>query len=133
VTYVTFEDVQARYEQDIPAEQVEYVDALIGEAETLLTARVPGLADRITAGSIDVEVVGVVVKRAVLRVLRNPDGYTSEQAGDYSYRVSAAVASGHLDYTPADLALVQGESVRARVPRMIGVRPPSPHQIPESA
>ena len=38
----------------------------------------------------------MVESNAVLRVLRNPEGYRQETEGNYGYSLSAAVASGHL-------------------------------------
>lgn len=127
-TYVTLVQVRNRYEQDIPTGQAAYVESVIDEAETVLLARVPTLPALITAGATSVAIVRTVIIRAVLRVLRNPNGYRSEQAGDYSYQFDAA-SSGQVDYTPAEIFLITGNTRNIVVPRTIGMRPPSPFQV----
>ena len=57
-----------------------------------------------TAGDIDADDVVQVEADAVLRLVRNPDGYASETDGTYGYTFSRAVASGELEITPEEWA-----------------------------
>lgn len=57
------------------------------------------IAARLASGVLEVDLFKDTVAEAVLRVVRNPEGYTTEQQGNYSYGVRAAVASGYLMFT----------------------------------
>lgn len=50
------------------------------------------------------------VAEAVLRVVRNPEGFTTEQQGNYQYGLRASVASGYLMFTHENLSDLLGES-----------------------
>lgn len=102
--YATFQDVvDAGYGMDIPVEATAAVEALIGKAELRLLARVPTIPARILDGTLDTDLVRGAVEDIVLRVIRNPNGYSSEQAGEFSYRIDRAVASGRIEITPDDV------------------------------
>lgn len=60
------------------------------------------LAARITAELTDVEDIKQVEADAVLRLVRNPDGFLSETDGDYTYMLRQDLASGVLELLPAD-------------------------------
>lgn len=47
--------------------------------------------------------VADVVQNAVVRVLRNPEGYRSETEGDYSYTVNPMDSAGSIWFPDADL------------------------------
>ncbi|GAB3912681.1 hypothetical protein GCM10029964_120910 [Kibdelosporangium lantanae] len=42
----------------------------------------------------------------VLRLIRNPEGFTQESDGNYSYMISNQVASGRLEITDAEWTLL---------------------------
>lgn len=63
---------------------------------------------RIASGALTVELFKDVVARSVLRVVRNPHGYTSEQEGNYAYQLRYTVASGVLTFTDDDLVDLLG-------------------------
>lgn len=44
-----------------------------------------------------------VMADAVLRILRNPDGFTREMEGDYQYEKRSVVAAGYLYFTEDNL------------------------------
>lgn len=100
--------VELAWNQLVPDDSSDHVDYLIDKAERLVRARVPSLADRITAEKITTEDVSDVVCDMVIRVLRNPDGYRYEAAGDYSYQRDSSVATGTLALTTAELARLRG-------------------------
>ena len=79
----------------------EALQALIDRAERMLYAEVPGLAERVTSGSIDSSLIGDEIVAMVLRVARNPLGKKSENIDDYAYSLSTAGDSGEL-YVSAD-------------------------------
>ena len=59
--------------------------------------RIPDLADKITAGDVDEADVIQVEADAVLRLVRNPDGYLSETDGNYTYMFRQDLANGKLE------------------------------------
>lgn len=100
--------VELAWNQPIPFQTLDYVDYQIDKAERLIRSKVPNLAARITAEKITAEDVGDIVVDMVLRVLRNPDGYRYEAAGDYSYQRDLTVAGGTMVLLPAELARLRG-------------------------
>lgn len=102
MTYATAADVAARLGRELTPDETTLVNTRLGDAERLILRRIPDLADQITAGDIDVEDVKQVEAEAVLRVVRNPDGYRQETDGNYSYMLSAEAASGVLGITPGE-------------------------------
>lgn len=94
--YATPADVQEEWQQTLDAAQLAWVQAKIGRAERKLARRIPDLDDRIADGRLAAEDVRDAVVDAVLRVLRNPSGYKSEQDGDYGYSMNSRDASASI-------------------------------------
>jgi len=90
------EDVQARLNRPLTTEEEQIAQTLLDDVEARLRVRLPDLDDRVAADPNYHALVVQVEANAVLRVIRNPDGYRQETEGNYSYSKSAAVASGHL-------------------------------------
>jgi hypothetical protein len=116
-TYATLVDVKARYDKTIPADLEPFVQAHLDDANLLLDSLVPSLSAR--AGTVG-GLARMVVVRAVLRVLRNPDGFKGEHAGEYGYYFDANGASGQVAFPPEDLALLEASGSRGRV-RSVGL------------
>ena len=122
--YTTVEMVRgSAYGVDIPSEAEEDITALIVKAERRLLARVKSIPARIKDGRLSEEVVGDVVTDMVLRVVRNPEGMTSETAEGFGYRVDWGAASGRIHVTKEDLlhlgvgaSGVAVGSIRTKVP-----------------
>lgn len=108
MTYTTIYDIEVEWNQGVPTESLGHVARLIEKAERLLARKVPNLAARITAGSLTKEDIVDVVCSMVLRVLRNPAGYRSETAGDYSYQVDAQTGSGRIELLASERRLLLG-------------------------
>lgn len=111
MAYATAEDVQARYEQDLDDRLTALVTTRLGDAELLIKRRIPDLDDRVLLNSgddlfIDVEIVKLVEAEMVLRLIRNPEGYSQESDGNYSYAIYQAVASGKLEVSDDEWALL---------------------------
>lgn len=106
--YATVADVERRWNQTVTSSSLDHVETLIDDAETVVQAYVPDLAERITAGKLTTAAVVHVVSAMVLRVLRNPQGYRSETAGDYSYQMDAATSAGRIFITAEERRLLLG-------------------------
>lgn len=98
--YATVDDVAARLGRPLSDAERPYVQALVDDAETIVRTRIPDLDERVESGRLSAAVVRLVLVSMVLRVLRNPGGYRSESAGDYSYTVDSRAASGYLGVLP---------------------------------
>ncbi|MBM7771234.1 MULTISPECIES: Gp19/Gp15/Gp42 family protein [Actinokineospora] len=102
MTYANPDDVRARLGRPLTDPERELAAVLLGDAETKIRAHLPDLDARVTTGRIHRDVVVMIEADAVARVLRNPGGYTSETAGDYSYTVDARAAAGYLTIPDTD-------------------------------
>ena len=92
----TVDDVQKRFERELTDDERELAETLLNDAEIKIRRRIRNLVKRAAADPDFREAVVMVESNAVLRVLRNPEGYRQETEGNYSYSLNAAVASGHL-------------------------------------
>lgn len=99
---VSVDEVVARWRPLEPAER-PVAEALLVDARAILEARVPGLEDRLAAGTVSEALVRSVLTGMVLRVLRNPDGLVQETTDDYSYRRADDVATGALYVSDVEL------------------------------
>lgn len=106
MTYAAAADVAARLGRGLSPDETTLVTTRLADAERMILRRIPDLADQITAGAIAEADVIQVEAEAVLRVVRNPDGYRQETDGNYSYMLSAEAASGVLDIKPAEWRLL---------------------------
>lgn len=94
--YAVTADVQSEWHQPLTDEQLPWVQAKIDRATRKLLRRIPDLDARITDGRLTTEDVRDAIVDAVLRVLRNPSGYKSEQDGDYGYSLNSRDASASI-------------------------------------
>lgn len=106
MAYATVDDVEARLGRELDEQEARIVTTRLNDAELLIRARIPDLDARIADGRLDVMTVRMIEAEAVLRLVRNPAGYTSETDGSYSYTLSEAVASGRLSILPEEWALL---------------------------
>lgn len=93
-----------RYEGELDSSNSAFYQMKVDEAVRLLLRKCPGLQDKLDKELLDPEFVKDVVAKAVLRVVRNPEGFTSESEGNYSYSLGNRVASGDLWYQDSELA-----------------------------
>lgn len=114
-TYADFSDIQlAAYGLDLPGSAQQSVEAIIAKAEARLLARVPSIPERVESGELGTDLVRGVVEDIVIRLIRNPQGFSSEQAGDFSYRIDRLAASGVVQVTDDDVKdLLPKGSVRS--------------------
>lgn len=109
--FATIDDVEARYEGEIPPGRAEWVEARINDAEGLLTALIPSLLNPSRTGEARSARAKTVVCDAVLRVYRNPGGFRSEGMETDNASRSPITESGQLQFTPDEL---QSLRIRAR-------------------
>ena len=107
MAYATITDVSTRLGRPIvdPSE-VAQVEAWIGDVESLILARLPGLPDAVTAGLPTAATVAMVEANAVIRKIKNPDGKVAEGIDDYNYRLNENARKGELFLTDDEWALL---------------------------
>lgn len=105
-TIANEDDVSVRWGRTLTTEETALVVKRLEDAERLILKRIPNLAAQITAGTINVEDVKQVEAEAVLRLVRNPDGYISETDGDYTYQLSQSSTAGKLRIEPDEWELL---------------------------
>lgn len=131
MTYAQTADVQARLGRTLTTEETALVAVRLADAERMIIRRIPELAGQTEAGQIDVEDVKQVEAEAVLRLVRNPDGYASETDGNYSREFARDITSGKLEILPDEW-----RTLGVVVPRMVVLAPSfpnSPVYVPFSA
>ena len=117
----TIQDVETRLGRELDTDEQAQVTALLADAELLIRSRVD-------IASVDQDILVMVESNAVLRVIKNPNGYLQESDGNYSYSVSAKVASGKLDILAEEWALLgvkSGVYTISTVPQMPWLERPS--------
>lgn len=102
MAYATLADVQARYHLPIEDDLHPLVEARIEDAEQKIRARIPALDDLVVQGRVSEGVLKRVISDAVLRILRNPEGYVAESDGAYSYQFAHTGGGSDLTIPPED-------------------------------
>ncbi|AEJ92011.1 head-tail adaptor Ad1 [Mycobacterium phage Pistachio] len=95
----TAQDVENRWVRELSEEETTLVNTRLADAERMIRRRIKDLDDKIAAGDIDAEDVKQVEADMVLRLLRNPEGFTQETDGNYTYMLHQQLASGKLEIT----------------------------------
>lgn len=94
--------------------------ALIKRASQLVRDSYPGIDAKMSAGTVPADSVGLAVLNMVARVMRNPDGLRSQTIGPISRSFDTDVATGMLELTGAETALLEppvttGKSARGKM------------------
>lgn len=134
-TVTTFDIVAHGYKPAVPDSDTDFVTDAIAEAEMLLEVRLGDLEAWIAAAGDSSQQakrrrrLTRVVTRMVRRVMRNPDGFTSESAGDYSYARAGALASGEIYAGKAEWSLL-GVRTQGFGTIRVGLPQDSPRNMP---
>ena len=106
MAYATYQDVEARLGRTLDTSEQTIVNTRLNDVELMIRYRIPDLDTKVSTGVIDPALIVMVECDAILRLIRNPEGYTAETDGNYSYQISTQVASGRLDIFPNEWALL---------------------------
>lgn len=98
MAYATVQDIQDRYEKPLGDDPdfITVLETRLNDVELMLRSRIANFDARVAADPYYRQTVVKVEADAVLRLLRNFEGIRQEAEGNYSYALSAAVASGYL-------------------------------------
>lgn len=121
MSFASIEDVEVRFFRDLTPEERPLVEARLEDAEQKLRSRIPDLDSKVENDPVFASVVVRVCADAVIRLVRNPEGYVQETDGNYTYMLSQAHADGRLSFTPdewLDLGVRRGAGVVHVMPRL---------------
>lgn len=96
MAYAKAEDVVTLWAKEPEPEVMALIERRLAQVERMIKRRIPDLDLKVTvdatfkADLIDIEA------DAVLRLVRNPEGYLSETDGAYTYQLSADLSQGKL-------------------------------------
>lgn len=95
MSYASFDDVQERFHRELEDVDRVLIETRLKDAEGKIRRRVRDLDDKV----LDLEYMALVVRicaDAVIRLIKNPDGYVQETDGNYTYMLSQQLAEGRL-------------------------------------
>jgi hypothetical protein len=95
-------DVEARWRALSAGERVRTA-TLIEDASAILRSKVSRLDGRIADATLDPILVRSAVVSAVIRALRNPEGYRQEVNGDNSVTYAGDGTPGEITFTPDEV------------------------------
>lgn len=119
----TFEDVEVRFYRELTEEERPLIEARLEDAENKIRSRVRGFEERVVGEPGFSETVVQVCCDAVIRLVRNPEGYVQETDGAYTYMLAHTSSDGRLTILPeewADLGVRSGIRTMMAYP-MVGV------------
>lgn len=96
MSYATFEDVEVRFFRDLLPEERDLVEARLDDAEGKIRSRIRNLDQKVLENPDYLNTVVRVCVDAVIRLIRNPEGFVQETDGNYTYMLSATNADGRL-------------------------------------
>lgn len=98
------QDVQDRFFREFTDEERTLVESRLKDAENKIRIKIPDLDQKILENPLLEHVVVTVCCDAVIRLVRNPEGYIQETDGNYTYMLSQESASGRLTILPEEWA-----------------------------
>lgn len=102
MAYATVEDVTSRWTREPTDAEVSLITTRLEDVERMIRRRIPTVDTQADASDDYLADVVQVEAEAVLRLVRNPDGYVSESDGNYTYMLSQQQASGKLEILPEE-------------------------------
>lgn len=128
MSLATASDVSALLARELTTEETALVTRRLTQVERMIVRRVPDLLEQIADETIDLADVVDIEAEAVLRLVRNPEGYASESDGTYSYQFNRETASGRLEILPHEWQLlgIQPSKVFQIVPNLVAPQSGTP-------
>ena len=99
MTYVLPDEIPVLLGVTFTEAQTAQAQAFLDDVEEQILERIPDLEARIAAGTVKESAVKRVERRAVRRVMLNPDGKDNERIDDYSYGLNDSVAESEVFIT----------------------------------
>ncbi len=96
MAYATASDVVTLWAKEPEPEVMVLIERRLEQAERMIRRRIPNL-DTLAAGSATFKADLIDIEAdAVLRLVRNPEGYISETDGTYTYQLQSDISGGRI-------------------------------------
>ncbi|AXC33379.1 head-to-tail adaptor [Mycobacterium phage Gilberta] len=96
MAYATAQDVVELWAKEPEPEVMTLIERRLAQVERMIMRRIPDLdLKAATSSTFRADLIDIEAD-AVLRLVRNPEGYLSETDGTYTYQLQADLTSGKL-------------------------------------
>jgi len=106
MAYATADDVAELLGRELTEAEAVIVERRLEYVEDVILTRIPDLAAKIAETPRLGRLLTMVEVDAILRLIKNPEGYTAETDGNYSYQIDGRVASGRISLLPEEWQLL---------------------------
>nr|QJD50222.1 head-to-tail adaptor [Mycobacterium phage Iwokeuplikedis] len=96
MAYATANDVVTLWAKEPEPEVMALIERRLEQVERMIKRRIPDLAVRVAASATFQADLVDIESDAVLRLVRNPEGYISETDGAYTYQLQSDLSQGRL-------------------------------------
>ena len=97
MAYATADDVVTLWAKEPEPEVLSLIDRRLQQVERMIRRRIPTLDLKVAAdATFQADLIDIEAD-AVLRLVRNPEGYMSETDGTYTYQLQSDLSSGKLE------------------------------------
>ena len=96
MAYASANDVVTLWAKEPEPEVMSLIERRLEQVERMIKRRIPDLETRVCASSTFLYDLIDIEADAVLRLVRNPEGYLSETDGSYTYMLQSDLAAGKL-------------------------------------
>ncbi|AKF14184.1 head-to-tail adaptor [Mycobacterium phage Luchador] len=112
MSYATAEDVVELWAKEPEPEVMALITRRLAQVERMIRRRITGLDAKVTASPTFKQDLIDIEADAVLRLVRNPEGYMSETDGAYTYQLSTDLQTGKLTITDDEWEILGVNSLR---------------------
>lgn len=118
MAFATPEDVAVRWARTPSDDELTLIQVRLDDVERIIRKRIPYFEELVLSGDLDVADVVQVEAEAVLRVIRNPEGFVSETDGNYTYQMAHTTTAGQLSLTDDEWKML-GVSVGGKMFQLV--------------
>lgn len=97
MAHATASDVVTLWAKEPEPEVMLLIERRLEQVERMIRRRIPDLDDKVSASATFKDDLVDIEADAVLRLVRNPEGYMSETDGTYTYMLQSDLSSGKLE------------------------------------
>ena len=99
-------DVVVLWAKEPEPEVLALIQRRLDQVERMIRRRIPNLDVKVAASATFRADLVDIEADAVLRLVRNPEGYISETDGAYTYMLANAITSGTLEVTDSEWTIL---------------------------
>ena len=99
MAYATAQDVVTLWAKEPEPEVMVLIERRLSQVERMIKRRIPTLDLKVASdATFEADLIDIEAD-AVLRLVRNPEGYISETDGTYTYQLAVELSQGRLTIT----------------------------------